>query len=736
MSANLQKIGITSNNALTKFAKLETQSKKTARLLKDMGGSVGSLRAKLQLLKQERDWIPASNLKDIRKYNTEINRLTKKITKLETINGSKFKRNLKSAFQNLPGAELLSNPVAQAGVALFTASKMAFKFSEGMAKVNTTAQLSDDKIQKLGNSLLKMGKDAGANLSEIPDAYEKILSQTGDVALSQDILKSALKGSKAGFTDVNVVSGALAQSLSLIGKENANASDVLDTFFAAKRVGAGEFKDFANYMPSLISSGKALGVTYKQTAGLFAFMTGKGFAAERSATLLENAYSALGKTNIQKNLSKAGVSIFDRDGAVKDMGDIFKSLQDKLSGMSDKKKSNFLAKIGLVDKEARSAFMVLSGDSNKLKEALSATGKASGETDKAFEKAKNPMMAIRKLWTNLQFLGIKFGGVLGKILVPAISALLFVTTPLIDALGWFFDKLASGDAIIVGITSTIAILTLAYKANAIWLRITDIWTKKSIITTKLKAFWSKAVAAATNLWTGAQWLLNIAMEANPIGLIIAGVALLIAGITWLVSKIEGWGEAWSHTVKGAKLIFKLFIEGIKGYFTTMVNGIMIGINKIKVGFYKFKDAVGLGDSSENQKIIAKINADTEARKKAIVDSARKVKKLAIASASEFYQAGASLKWKESGIAEPQAAAGVKGKPVKKKTKEGDDEITKTNKSIATGGKKSTYITITLEQLIGVLNIKGNDFKDSAKQLEEQSQDALLRVLAMATTAGS
>ncbi len=115
-------------------------------------------------------------------------------------------------------------------------------FDEGMAKINTTAQLTSDGVAKLKSDLITMGRDAGADLSTVPDAYEKILSQTGDVALSTDILKSSLKGAKAGFTDADIVAGALAQSLSLIGKENTNAQEVMDTFFAAKRVGAENLK--------------------------------------------------------------------------------------------------------------------------------------------------------------------------------------------------------------------------------------------------------------------------------------------------------------------------------------------------------------------------------------------------------------------------------------------------------------------------------------------------------------
>ena len=61
---------------------------------------------------------------------------------------------------------------------------------------------------------------------------------------------------------------------------------------------------------------------------------------------------------------------------------------------------------------------------------------------------------------------------------------------------------------------------------------------------------------------------------------------------------------------------------------------------------------------------------------------------------------------------------------------------KTNKAIATGGSKHNYITISLQSLIDKLEIKGNDFKENSRQLQDQSTDALLRTLALATTAGN
>jgi len=737
LSSKLQKIGVTSEKTLDIFARLEKQSLDVKKVMKATGNSVGALRAKLEHLKQERDWIPQKSIETIRKYNTEIKKLEKEIRKFETINGSKFKRNLKSAVNALPFSEIITNPVAQAGIAMFSAGKMALKFDEGMAKVNTTAQLSDEKLKELRNNLMDMGREAGVSLATVPDAYEKILSQTGDVALSQDILKASLKGSKAGFTDVNIVSGALAQSLSLIGKENANAQEVLDTFFAAKRVGAGEFQDFANYMPTLIASGKSLGVTYKQTAGLFAYMTGKGFKAEKSTMLLENAFSALSKSNIQKGLEKAGVSIFDKNGTLKDMGEIFSQLQSKLDGMTDKNKSNFLAKIGLVDKEARSAFMALSSDSNKLKEALQATAQSQGETEKAFEKAKNSMFNIQELWSNITYLSIKVGGVLSKLLIPVFSVLSVVVGGVADALSWLIDLFEDGNPIVVGLAYGIGFLTLAYQAHVLW-------TKRSIAIDKAKAISSKIVTGATKLWTMAQKGLNFVMNMSPIGKIILFVSALASAIMWVASKTEGWGEAWDHTIKGAKLTLKAFVLAGKLYYLSLFNAFMIGLDKMKIAWYKFKNAVGLGDEKENDAMIKKINADMEKRKKAITKAYDDLKKTTIKAKEEFNKAINSVHWKsqpgtsgsQSGISAPKKP-GVLGSLLgnnDETTK--NNEGKKTNQNIATGGRQTKYITINLKSLVEMIKVSGRDYKESAKNIEAETADAFLRLLAMASTTGS
>jgi hypothetical protein len=65
---------------------------------------------------------------------------------------------------------------------------------------------------------------------------------------------------------------------------------------------------------------------------------------------------------------------------------------------------------------------------------------------------------------------------------------------------------------------------------------------------------TRAVAAATVTWTGVQWLLNAALSANPIGIVIALVAGLAAGIIYAYKN----SETFRNIVNGA---FKAVAEG-------------------------------------------------------------------------------------------------------------------------------------------------------------------------------
>ena len=137
-----------------------------------------------------------------------------------------------------------------------------------------------------------------------------------------------------------------------------------------------------------------------------------------------------------------------------------------------------------------------------------------------------------------------------------------------------------------------------------------VYTTAMVAITKVKMAWDAAQAAATETLTVKQWLLNAAMNANPIGVVIGAIAILVGGI-WLLCKnwdlvkrktMELWEKLDGHPLgKVLKFIIKfgnpigaminafLFLKGvitqnwdtIKGFAIYLWEGLVSAFNYVK-----------------------------------------------------------------------------------------------------------------------------------------------------------
>ncbi len=277
---------------------------------------------------------------------------------------------------------------------------------------------------------------------------------------------------------------------------------------------------------------------------------------------------------------------------------------------------------------------------------------------------------------------------------------------------------------------------------------------------KIKTGWDFIASGALMTQVTTWWSLNAAMYANPVGLIIAGVIALIAVLGYLIYKVDGWGKAWEYTVQGATIIWDAFSTQAKSSFEILVNGFMIGINKIQQGWYQFKNAVGLGDSSENNAMLSSLDQQISDRKKTIERAQYDLNNASYKGAGKAFKKGFnSLSWNSDrslgdvitgmkdklgmggsatggGIAPPKTGLGTGQVETALGGNSGKKDAAKTNQATTTGGSKSNYITINLDALIKGLTINSENSDDSSNQLQNKTTDALLRVLAMATTAGA
>ena len=106
-----------------------------------------------------------------------------------------------------------------------------------------------------------------------------------------------------------------------------------------------------------------------------------------------------------------------------------------------------------------------------------------------------------------------------------------------------------------------------------------------------------AGAAATGVATGAQWLLNAALTANPIGLVIVAVAGLVAGLVLAYKKSETFRNIVQGAMRGVQVAFGWVVDkgaDLVGWFTGLPGKIAaMGKGLVNIITWPYRTAFGL-----------------------------------------------------------------------------------------------------------------------------------------------
>lgn len=249
---------------------------------------------------------------------------------------------------------------------------------------------------------------------------------------------------------------------------------------------------------------------------------------------------------------------------------------------------------------------------------------------------------------------------------------------------------------------------------------------------------SKLCQAATVIWTTVQWALNAAMTTNPIGFVITAVVALVAAIGYAWVKFAGF-RAFLITMWDT---IKQFGNILKDFLIDRITDLVKGLGSVATSLYKlFKgDFKGAADSfSDGIKQISGYNAFKKAYISAYdtatniganfnknLKNERAKDKAKAESKSEIAEPGTKGSAKTTSN-EVVFGEGKKGKGKKKKGKHG-----KSAEEIATGGKRSTAITMNISKFFDTIHVHMSDKADTA-ELERVVVQCINRSLAIATS---
>ena len=473
--------------------------------------------------------------------------------------------------------KFITNPIGAAvtvvtslGSAIKSVVSSAMDWQKGMAEINVTAGLTQTELAKLSDQMLDIGAQNVAPLEEVPTAFNKIISAGLDAKTALASLDPTLKAAKAGFVDIETVAKAGTSVMNSAGvKDLVAETDILDatgkvitkkgeviktaieqvydTLFATMQKGSASMSEIAAYLPTIVPTAKNAGVSLEQASGAFAFMTAQGVNAASAATLLNGAFNSLSNPKLLGNFKSIGVEIYDADGKMRSMPEIVDALAKSLDGLSDSAKAEKLASLGL-DQTSAQAFAVMTQSADKFRDTLDATANSSG----ALKESYNNSMTAADQWgialNNIKKLLVQAGQFVLPLITKVGEWAADITANIVPALKSVKDFIADWSPVILGVAAAFLVLN----ANTIA---------------------ATAAMAAHNIVTGIaavkQWILNVAMTANPIGIIIVAIGALIGWIVMLCRKYEGWTSVWNFTKTLLVNSFWQFVEGWKNGFQVL-----------------------------------------------------------------------------------------------------------------------------------------------------------------------
>ena len=286
------------------------------------------------------------------------------------------------------------------------------------------------------------------------------------------------------------------------------------------------------------------------------------------AKLTKNMQTAKnGSKNTQLAFDELGISITNNEGKLRSNQDVFNEAIDALAKMENETQRDALA-MQIFGKSAQDLNPLILGGSQALEEL----GKQA--EDAGLILSEDTLNAANELNDAIDTMKATATGAFAKVGSEIATELTPMIEPAADAIADFVNWICDNSDTVIASITAIGVALLAF----------NVVTMIQGVISSFKAF-----KAAQDGATVSQWLLNAAMSANPIGLIVAAIAGLVAAFVVLWNKSEAFRNFWIKLGTSIKDTFFAVVNSIKTGFKNMVQ---IGKDLLKGLWNGIKDTVG------------------------------------------------------------------------------------------------------------------------------------------------
>ena len=527
---------------------------------------------------------------DFEGYAAKANKAREQLKALELqqskLNGViSAKNNLKSAVTDL-GAF---------GIGVYAASRpivgmieTAASFEQGMSKVKAISRASAEDMGLLTKQAKELGRTTQFTARQAADA----MSYLGMAGWNAQEIMGGMPGllnlAAAGNTDLARTADIVSDEMSAFGlKGEKAATHMADVFaYTITRTNT-NVEMLGETMKYAAPVAHAFGVDMEETAALAGLMADKGIKASQAGTSLRTGFlrlagppkqaskamEALGmdmsemskqQAEAQAAMKGLGIELSDTKGPRK-MSAIITELRDKLQGLSQEER---LASVGTIfGKNASTGWLaVIDSAPDKFDALVKEMDKCDGESKRlAKTMTDNASGAMIRLKSAMEGVAIGFGSAFLPMLADAGDGLANLASSIAEV-AEEHPELIKGiglvTAAMVGAVGAFKVARVAYAAYRVVAATLGFIHLSNAAATATATAATVAGTGATAAATAGTWAFNAALMANPIGLIVVGIAGLIAAGYALY---KNWDKVSAGLVKGWEWV-KTTAVGVYNWF--------------------------------------------------------------------------------------------------------------------------------------------------------------------------
>lgn len=491
-----------------------------------------------------------------------------------------------------------------AGVAAGMASvvKLGIAYQDQMNTLQAVTGATAVQMKAMGAKAIELGNDLSLPNTSAAGAATAMLelAKAGlSVVDSMAAAKATLQLATAATISEGQAATYVATALNAFHLRGTDAIRVADLLAAAANASAGSVGDMGNALQMSAAVFASAKVPIQDVVTMISELANSGMQGSDAGTSLKQMLLALETPSKQqtKIMAQYHIELYKANGQMKDMRTFIGELSSRMGPLTQKQRDYALGVI--FGSDAIRAANILVGQGIAGFDAMSlAVNKQGAAADVAAAKSKGLGGALRGLqsqWETIQLLIFEkvspaldaFVRQISTQIVPVITDWVTNSLPkLLDQLGAFVgwvEKLGPPLAKIKDYLPLIVPFVAGWAAAQLALNIQLAAAGVMTIWALVGPYVGIVLAArsATELWAAAQLLLDAALAANPIGLVVFAITALVVGVIWAYQNV-GWFRYAVDALWGA----------LKAFATQFWSDVKPVLDFLGPVFHTIADAVG------------------------------------------------------------------------------------------------------------------------------------------------